>query len=683
MNQHTLKPQLDNSKPRTHSTNSTRSSSQLNSPLTIYHYNTLRILSNSGEFHRPGCAFHTFSIPKHIDTFPPETLLAIPHSTIADSFASLSMQNPPNIIISKTDESQESKMMRAPPSPSVHNSFNFFNPQSETFDPSYYTGYYEPKTDHSKRQRTTLAQQPFYSTASYQPALSAFDFSQMQTGLPVNPPYSHHPTPDSTPLNVSRRTTPTLNSPVTSSMADWGTMYPTASDSHSYSAYTTAPVSDGSRMLKLDTHNNYLTPYQQPRGTSAMAMAQAKINGQPSGLDEEDVLPQLSVSSRHSDNGLYSPLTPTTSPNPEFCDTSMSEISRAYVDEWMDEYLRLPADVPVIKSEPTDKYNNNMYSPAAIQQSPRNAQNKIPTSQPLQDIYQVAQTNHQMMGQQNTNTNMARNTSPFRACSPYHPHRNQPVSPARHTVKPWVQVGYASAQREQRTEEEARAIQQQAEQIVTTPKTVSPRETFLEFSDQLQGGNMYGTQEGSAHADSYNDDFHPADSETHFYDAPLQSNFDFQLQYHQYPDHSGAMQPQQSMQQQEDNGNLSKPTIPKGSSGPYACNVGTCTQRFSSAAKLAKHKKDVHKAPSSHGMTSGHIPRSHQPGPHKCTRVNPTTGKPCNTIFSRPYDLTRHEDTIHNTNREKARCELCNDDKTFSRADALTRHKKVKHGIEK
>jgi hypothetical protein len=439
-------------------------------------------------------------------------------------------------------------------------------------------------------------------------------------------------------------------------------MYPTASDPPSYSAYTTAP-------LKLETQNNsYLTPsYQQPRGASAMAMAQAKMNGQPSGLDDEELLPPLSTSSRHSDNGLYSPLTPTTSPNPEFVDASMN---------------------PLIKSEPTDKYNNNLYSAGtAIQRSPLHAQNKIPTSQPLEQLYQQAQTSHAMMGHQNGNVNMGRNTSPFRASSPFHPGRNQPVSPSRHTVKPWVSVGFASAQREARAEEEARAMQQQqqSEHLSATPETVSPRETFLESYDQLQGGNVniFGAQEGSTQTDSYNDDFRPEDSETHF-EYPVHHNFDFQLQYQQYPDHTGSAQPQQTMQQQHgQNANLSKPTIPKGSSGPYACNVGTCSQRFSSAAKLAKHKKDVHKNPSSHGMTSGHIPRSHQPGPHKCTRINPTTGKPCNTVFSRPYDLTRHEDTIHNTNREKARCELCNDDKTFSRADALTRHKKVKHGIEK
>ncbi|KAK8208923.1 hypothetical protein BKA81DRAFT_300525 [Phyllosticta paracitricarpa] len=79
-------------------------------------------------------------------------------------------------------------------------------------------------------------------------------------------------------------------------------------------------------------------------------------------------------------------------------------------------------------------------------------------------------------------------------------------------------------------------------------------------------------------------------------------------------------------------------------------------------------------------MTSAALlARNSQSGPHKCERTNPTTGKPCNTIFSRPYDLTRHEDTIHNARKQKVRCALCVEEKTFSRNDALTRHMRVVH----
>jgi uncharacterized Zn-finger protein len=71
--------------------------------------------------------------------------------------------------------------------------------------------------------------------------------------------------------------------------------------------------------------------------------------------------------------------------------------------------------------------------------------------------------------------------------------------------------------------------------------------------------------------------------------------------------------------------------------------------------------------------------RNSQAGPHKCERINPSTGKPCNTIFSRPYDLTRHEDTIHNARKQKVHCPICTEEKTFSRNDALTRHMRVVH----
>ncbi|CAH0054125.1 unnamed protein product [Clonostachys solani] len=118
--------------------------------------------------------------------------------------------------------------------------------------------------------------------------------------------------------------------------------------------------------------------------------------------------------------------------------------------------------------------------------------------------------------------------------------------------------------------------------------------------------------------------------------------------------------------------------------GTYTCTYHGCTLRFKTPALLQKHKREGHRQ--SHGLT---VPRPHegmtssllnsQAGPHRCGRINPSTGKHCNTIFSRPYDLTRHEDTIHNTRKQKVRCEVCTEEKTFSRADALIRHYRVCH----
>ncbi|KAF2833861.1 hypothetical protein CC86DRAFT_389962 [Ophiobolus disseminans] len=126
---------------------------------------------------------------------------------------------------------------------------------------------------------------------------------------------------------------------------------------------------------------------------------------------------------------------------------------------------------------------------------------------------------------------------------------------------------------------------------------------------------------------------------------------------------------------------LRKPTGSGAESGTYSCTYHGCSQRFETPQKLQKHKREGHRnANLGPSMTSAAIlERNSQAGPHKCERINPTTGKPCNTVFSRPYDLTRHEDTIHNVRKQKVRCALCVEEKTFSRNDALTRHMRVVH----
>ena len=149
-----------------------------------------------------------------------------------------------------------------------------------------------------------------------------------------------------------------------------------------------------------------------------------------------------------------------------------------------------------------------------------------------------------------------------------------------------------------------------------------------------------------------------------------------------------------------------RPADTRANAGVYTCTYHGCTYRFDSPANLQKHKRDYHRSQQQResvsgtntdtttsprstespapGSTDGMTPaailaRNSQAGPHKCTRINPSTNKPCNTIFSRPYDLTRHEDTIHNNRKTKVRCPMCREEKTFSRNDALTRHMRVVH----
>lgn len=138
---------------------------------------------------------------------------------------------------------------------------------------------------------------------------------------------------------------------------------------------------------------------------------------------------------------------------------------------------------------------------------------------------------------------------------------------------------------------------------------------------------------------------------------------------------------------------ISRPANTAASSGTYTCTTPDCHARFDTATKLQKHRREAHRASSQYASTpttptsathnaqaaANNVSRNNQPGPHKCEKVNPQTGKPCNTNFSRSYDLTRHEETIHNNRKHKVRCHLCTEEKTFSRNDALTRHMRVVH----
>ncbi|KAK5936620.1 hypothetical protein PMZ80_011148 [Knufia obscura] len=117
------------------------------------------------------------------------------------------------------------------------------------------------------------------------------------------------------------------------------------------------------------------------------------------------------------------------------------------------------------------------------------------------------------------------------------------------------------------------------------------------------------------------------------------------------------------------------------STGRYSCTYYGCPERFESPAKLQKHKREGHqqREPADLGPTVSPSLKSSQARPQRCDRMNPSTGRPCNSVFSRPYDLTRHEDTIHNARKQKVQCHLCTEQKTFSRIDALIRHMRVAH----
>ena len=160
----------------------------------------------------------------------------------------------------------------------------------------------------------------------------------------------------------------------------------------------------------------------------------------------------------------------------------------------------------------------------------------------------------------------------------------------------------------------------------------------------------------------------------------------------EFPAHLTSMDTTKSDNgQSESSTDNGRPANTMADSGTYTCTYHGCTQRFATPTKLQKHKRDTHRpstpqttplgsiANTPSGNTFDTANRNSQAGPHRCDRINPSTNKPCNSVFSRPYDLTRHEDTIHNSRKQKVRCQSCIEEKTFSRNDALTRHMRVVH----
>lgn len=109
--------------------------------------------------------------------------------------------------------------------------------------------------------------------------------------------------------------------------------------------------------------------------------------------------------------------------------------------------------------------------------------------------------------------------------------------------------------------------------------------------------------------------------------------------------------------------------------------------KSTSARKLSSSRKQtpkVHHPKAGSRGSHGKSNASHET--FVCELVNMVTNEVCGAQFSRTYDLTRHQNTIHAKRRTIFRCSECirslGDEgfqKTFSRLDALTRHIKAKH----
>ncbi|KAL5120068.1 hypothetical protein ACEQ8H_001893 [Pleosporales sp. CAS-2024a] len=396
--------------------------------------------------------------------------------------------------------------------------------------------------------------------------------------------------------------------------------------------------------------------------------------------------------------------------------------------------------VPKFERTYTDIAADNFYDPNAVAQSvpqTKPAQSSLlspyrsNTNENVQRALQAAQ----YARSQSPSSSVSRGDSPFRKGSPYRQPSNNFNSPMVGTA--------AAAREQSRKADTAYAMKSQMQSSQDAePKTISPKDALLDYREADDdskvslfpdsGANKYDGQYqgGEQYSSATQSSFEPPSSQSYRCDSwatphfpsnfpvsaapslestssfnfvtrsvqgsmtsmPLSSTSQYRSiatmsaadQAPEFPAHLTSMESSASEAEpansQGSDGSVQKPISSAAESGTYSCTYHGCSQRFETPQKLQKHKREGHRNANIGAMTSAAImERNSQAGPHKCERINPTTGKPCNTVFSRPYDLTRHEDTIHNGRKQKVRCALCVEEKTFSRNDALTRHMRVVH----
>ncbi|KAH8748473.1 hypothetical protein F5883DRAFT_653186 [Diaporthe sp. PMI_573] len=351
--------------------------------------------------------------------------------------------------------------------------------------------------------------------------------------------------------------------------------------------------------------------------------------------------------------------------------------------------------VPKLDRTMTDIYSDELYNPNF----------SITSMTPLQPIQTTMPPNHEVFAQRSEAANsqhlsathspvsISRGRSPFRQGSPLAP---QPCHnfPQQSTNNFRFKTAQQMREKGKAEQDAAQALRQAMALPSTsagTPQTISPKDAALEFNDGDNNNNfpLFSSQDSTGFDAS---EMSKATPQTNNFDAlSLDSSFDDYMES-QMPLGGMQLPPLASRLSSSTSasivstalGSPQRPDAVGADGGTYTCTYHGCTMRFESPTLLQKHKREGHRQ--AHGRNTlrrpDAVPGSFvntQAGPRKCERINPSTGKPCNTVFSRPYDLTRHEDTIHKAQKQKVRCDVCTEEKTFSRADALTRHSRVCH----
>jgi Zinc finger, C2H2 type len=423
-----------------------------------------------------------------------------------------------------------------------------------------------------------------------------------------------------------------------------------------------------------------------------------------------------------------SPATPHTNYEVEYDEKSFGQGENlSIINAWMDEYspFFLGFSQSAVFSQSlhdvfADQSYNSPASPSFSQQSQPNAPHTSSNLSPYRNMnvfatrLQAANQDHLANRTGSPVTSATRELSPFKAY-------NQ------------IQELGSDISPQNRMTAMTQAMMDQP-RLPTAPKSISPKELMLEdpeldeadttplFRSQFDQSSSFANRRPNANMSDFPDQNgmfgrpfsavstqvpqqYPFISERRRQHSDIQDGESEQVP--DFPAHllsmettveEGSSEPSSSQQTsgQQPAQQIQRPDDTSSDCGTYTCTYRGCTLRFETPAKLQKHKREAHRqtspnaastsssggatsaAAASAGLTDLDL-RNSQAGPHKCERTNPSTGKPCNSIFSRPYDLTRHEDTIHNARKQKVRCHLCAEEKTFSRNDALTRHMRVVH----
>ncbi|GJN68267.1 hypothetical protein PLIIFM63780_001552 [Purpureocillium lilacinum] len=362
-------------------------------------------------------------------------------------------------------------------------------------------------------------------------------------------------------------------------------------------------------------------------------------------------------------------------------------------------------NVPKLDRTMTDVYGDELYNPNFTITSTSPA--RIPVTSPTNDLFSQrisAANSHHLSAAHSPSSSISRARSPFRNGSPF-------AAPSVHDTSSDYSLsnGRGIAKHNRTTQEPQMLAQHDRGLEPETPKTISPKDAVLEFTDADNEGNFplfpqdpvnfgmdslanKGVLESGVDGSYLQANGGSAPAAMAFMPSQVSLGIQVPQQYpfisrpglgHDTPPRLSSSGSSSVGSRLNTPTTVTRPAATGAEGGTYTCTYHGCTLRFETPSLLQKHKREGHRqtqgigSGGDLGMTSNLL--NTQAGPHRCDRINPSTGKPCGTIFSRPYDLTRHEDTIHNARKLKVRCDLCTEEKTFSRADALTRHYRVCH----